>query len=55
MDGVYREETAQMARAGNAMITVQSSSSERLFEGALAGAVRVALGVPLTTGWGADS
>jgi hypothetical protein len=52
VDGIYREETAQMTRAGNAVMTVQSS--ENRFEGFMVGAVRMALGVPTVTGWGAD-
>lgn len=53
VDAIYREETAQLARAGNNMVTVQSPQNN--LQGFVAGAVRVALGMPTATGWGADS
>ncbi len=53
VDGIYREETTQMARCGNTILTVQSTQNS--LQGFVAGAVRVALGVPAATGWGADS
>ena len=53
VDGIYREETAQMVRSGDALMTVQSP--QNTFEGFMVGAVRLALGVPMATGWGADS
>lgn len=53
VDGIYREETAQMVRSGNAVVTVQSP--QNTVGGLMAGAVRLALGVPVANGWGADS
>ena len=53
VDGIYREETTQMACSGNTMMTVQSTQNN--LQGLVAGAVRVALGIPAATGWGADS
>jgi hypothetical protein len=55
IDGVYREETVQMVAAGNPMITLRSPSSESTVVGFVGSAVRVALNVPVSTGWGADS
>jgi hypothetical protein len=53
VDGIYREETMQLACSGNTMMTVQSTQNS--LQGFVAGAVRVALGIPAATGWGADS
>lgn len=53
VDAIYREETAEMARSGNSRITVQST--ENSLGGLLAGAVSLAMGLPRSTGWGADS
>jgi hypothetical protein len=55
IDGVYREETAQMVAAGNPMVTVRGSGSGSTVMGFVGSAVRVALSVPVSTGWGADS
>jgi hypothetical protein len=55
VDGVYRAATAQLVACGDLMMTVRSSSSENLVAGFVGSAVRVALGVPVSMGWGADS
>jgi hypothetical protein len=52
VDGIYREETAEMARRGQPMMFAPERGS---LGGLLQGAVRVALGGQVGLGWGADS
>jgi hypothetical protein len=54
VDGIYREETGQLIASGNPIqMTVQNSRHS--LGGFITGAVSVAIGAPLGTGWGADS
>jgi hypothetical protein len=53
VDAIFREETLQMIRRGDGRVTVPSTGNN--LGGLFVGAVSLALGMPIRTGWGADS